>query len=137
MEFIYNNILFFVQTCFSLFGLIFTMTMLLKGGDASIYLPIFSSIITLWIPSPTQTLRSPIPQPIESFSPRSRVISRPITPLPESVIPISRPSEQRSIIPVPLQVIPMPSQRPIIPVSESIDEFNNNEENSQVSISIS
>lgn len=123
MEFVYNNILFFVQVCFSFFGLMFTMSMLLKGEDPSIYLPIFSSIITLWIPSPTQTLRFPISQPVIPISRHIEPINQPLIhaePNSPRIIPISRP-----IFPIEnasQSIASNPEERQIVPISQPLEE---------------
>lgn len=46
--------LFVTQACFSAAGIAFTMVMLYRGGDTSIYLPTLVSIISCWLPSPVR-----------------------------------------------------------------------------------
>lgn len=52
MEFITQNGLFLSQVFFSLVGVGFSMAMLVRGEDASIYLPIMTTIIGVWTPNP-------------------------------------------------------------------------------------
>ena len=54
-QFWYNNVLFLAQFIFSCFGIGFSAAMLLKGSDATIYLPILTSLLFLWVPSPAST----------------------------------------------------------------------------------
>lgn len=51
-KFLYNNAIMLIQACISVFGLAFSATMLLTGNDAGIYLPVMTSIIFFWCPSP-------------------------------------------------------------------------------------
>jgi hypothetical protein len=51
-KFFYNNAVFVSQLLISLFGLGFSAGMLITGKDAATYLPIMTSIIGVWIPSP-------------------------------------------------------------------------------------
>lgn len=51
-QFWYTNVTFVCQFLISMFGVSFCAAMLLKGYDSSIYLPIMTGIITIWIPSP-------------------------------------------------------------------------------------
>ena len=43
---------FIMQSCFSAIGMVFSAVMLLVGKEPSIYLPIFTSILFSWLPSP-------------------------------------------------------------------------------------
>jgi hypothetical protein len=51
-NFWYNNSLFMMQSLFSLIGVGFSAGMLITGHDSSVYLPIFTSLIFYWAPSP-------------------------------------------------------------------------------------
>ena len=53
--------LFYVQALFSGTGLIFAMVQLYRGGDPGTYLPVFSSIVSYWLPSPAAAHREPPP----------------------------------------------------------------------------
>ena len=50
--FFYTNLVFLAQFMFSLFGAAFCASMLYVGKDATVYLPILTSIISVWIPNP-------------------------------------------------------------------------------------
>ncbi len=56
--------LFLSQFFFSVIGVGFSITMLVLGNDPSIYLPIFSTIIGVWVPSPISKHRDVIHQPL-------------------------------------------------------------------------
>ena len=43
---------FWTQVIFSTIGMAFSVSMLATGRDPSIYLPIFTSILFAWLPSP-------------------------------------------------------------------------------------
>lgn len=45
---------FWTQVTFSTIGMAFSVSMLATGRDPSIYLPIFTSILFAWLPSPLQ-----------------------------------------------------------------------------------
>ena len=51
-KFLYNNALFIMQSLVSMFGLGFSAGMLIVGRDAATYLPILTSILFYWVPSP-------------------------------------------------------------------------------------
>lgn len=48
----FKNKHFLTQTLFSAMGITFSAGMLMIGKDPSIYLPIFTSILFAWLPSP-------------------------------------------------------------------------------------
>ena len=50
--FLHNNALFLAQMFFSLFLLAFSASMIYRGSDPSIYLPIMTSVTSYWFPSP-------------------------------------------------------------------------------------
>ena len=50
--------LFYVQATFSATALAFTMCMLIRGEDPGTYLPLFTSIVSYWLPSPISKPRS-------------------------------------------------------------------------------
>lgn len=52
MDFLSHNGLFLSQVFFSLVGVGFSIAMLVRGEDASIYLPIMTTIIGVWTPNP-------------------------------------------------------------------------------------
>lgn len=52
MNYITQHGLFISQFFFSLLGVGFSIGMLAKGEDPSVYLPVLSGIIGVWIPSP-------------------------------------------------------------------------------------
>lgn len=52
MDFMVHNGLFLSQVFFSLVGVGFSIGMLIRGEDASIYLPIMTTIIGVWTPNP-------------------------------------------------------------------------------------
>ena len=47
-----NDIILYLQCSITTIGLIFSGTMLIIGNNPNIYLPIFSSLIFSWMPSP-------------------------------------------------------------------------------------
>jgi hypothetical protein len=51
--------LFIGQFFFSLIGATFSIAMLVRGEDASIYLPVLSGIIGVWVPSPLSAAKQP------------------------------------------------------------------------------
>ena len=51
-KFFYNNALFLVQSLVSMLGLGFSAGMLITDHDAGVYLPVMTSIIFFWCPSP-------------------------------------------------------------------------------------
>jgi hypothetical protein len=51
-KFLYNNALFITQALVSFFGLGFSAAMLIQGRDTATYLPIMTSILFYWTPSP-------------------------------------------------------------------------------------
>ena len=63
MTFIYNNALFCIQVLFSAIMIAFSITMLYIGKDASVYLPVLTSIIGFWLPSPIQNTKQAANQP--------------------------------------------------------------------------
>ena len=63
MTFLSQNGLFLSQVFFSLVGVGFSIGMLVKGEDASIYLPILTTIIGVWTPNPL-SMRQPNTQEI-------------------------------------------------------------------------
>jgi hypothetical protein len=63
MGFLNQNGLFLSQVFFSLVGTGFSIGMLIKGEDASIYLPILTTIIGVWTPNPL-SMRQPSTQEI-------------------------------------------------------------------------
>jgi hypothetical protein len=63
-NYISDHGLFLTQFFFSLIGITFSMSMLILGKDPSIYLPIFSTIIGVWVPSPMSKQREY--QPLEN-----------------------------------------------------------------------
>jgi hypothetical protein len=52
MTFVSKHGLFLSQFFFSAVGVGFSIAMLIKGNDPSIYLPILSTIIGVWTPNP-------------------------------------------------------------------------------------
>ena len=57
-NYINDHGLFLSQFFFSLIGIGFSVTMIVLGNDPSIYLPIFSTIIGVWVPSPLSKQRN-------------------------------------------------------------------------------
>lgn len=55
--------LFIAQTAFSAIGVLFSISMLATGNDASIYLPILTGIIGYWVPSPGSTFQKKVTVP--------------------------------------------------------------------------
>ncbi len=55
MESLSANKHFWTQAIFSGVGVTFSAAMLMTGKDPSIYLPIFTSILFAWLPSPMST----------------------------------------------------------------------------------
>lgn len=51
-KFFYNNSLFIAQATFSLFATVFSAYMLIIGKPAEVYLPVITSCVSLWLPSP-------------------------------------------------------------------------------------
>ena len=58
-----QNLVFKVQTGFSFSLLVFCMSMLAAGQDASVYLPILTSLIGYWLPAPQY--HEPLPSQYE------------------------------------------------------------------------
>jgi hypothetical protein len=76
---------FWTQVIFSTVGMAFSVSMLASGRDPSIYLPIFTSILFAWLPSPmhhddaAEKHAAALPREIlnnnnPAYSPRSVVI---------------------------------------------------------------
>jgi hypothetical protein len=63
---------FLTQVIFSTIGMGFSVSMLVIGRDPSIYLPIFTSILFAWLPSPMQQQHSS-PDPPAPALPRDGV----------------------------------------------------------------
>ena len=110
---------FYTQMAFSATGLGFSAAMLLAGKDPSIYLPIFTSILFAWLPSPMAT------------SSKSSVGgSEPITV--GSLLPTQQQQHQHTIVTVP----PLdPHQQQQLPTSSSTSNSINNTNNNTSSIS--
>jgi hypothetical protein len=60
---------FWAQVVFSAAGIGFSSAMLLRGSDASVYLPVFTSILFAWLPSPLSNF------PPKAITPTSNVRS--------------------------------------------------------------
>lgn len=96
MGFLYNNALFTIQVVFSALVMSFSITMLYIGKDPSIYLPVLTSIIGFWLPSPAQTLKqlpAPVPQPLpESVTPVAALVPSSAVPQITEPMVIASPS---------------------------------------------
>ena len=76
------NMKFYMQATFSVSTFVFCVSMVATGHDPSIYLPVLTSVVSYWLPSPEYThptrpvqsdppspLQSPLPSPLESPPP--------------------------------------------------------------------
>jgi len=52
----HKNVHYYLQAGFSFTGLAFSATMLFVGKDPSVYLPLFTSILFAWLPSPISSM---------------------------------------------------------------------------------
>jgi hypothetical protein len=68
------------QILFSLFGFVFCVTMLVMGKQEGVYLPILTSIIGVWTPSPLSAGRDRLAQTADNPIPRSADVSTPHPP---------------------------------------------------------
>ena len=94
-----EDALFYAQLSFSLVGVIFTGTMsVLQPQNTNIYLPIFTSILFAWIPSPMsskgiqpqlQTLRTRV----QTLEHNSNTVLRIQPPITQSLFPSSTPDQ--------------------------------------------
>lgn len=57
-QIIYSNYILGIQVVISLVTMCFSISMLSLGKDPGIYLPILTSIVSVWLPSPVQNIRS-------------------------------------------------------------------------------
>lgn len=64
-----TNIVLWAQVFFSLAGFGFSMTMLLRGNDASIYLPVLTGILSAWMPSPIQQFQKKKSNELPTYNP--------------------------------------------------------------------
>ncbi len=82
------NKFFFTQATFSAIGVIFSATMLATGHEPSVYLPIMTSILFAWLPSPM----SPHPKPTPA-SPRAIYEQQQTSPTLETTVEVVSPSK--------------------------------------------
>lgn len=66
---------FAAQVLFSFTTMVFVMVMLLNNKDTGVYLPILSSVVSVWMPSPSvpkrNFARSKRPEPMDAITPSS------------------------------------------------------------------
>lgn len=68
-SYIRDHGLFLSQFFISTVALGFSMFMLIKGNDPGIYLPLLTTVIGVWVPSPmSANKQTPSPAPLESVA---------------------------------------------------------------------
>ncbi len=108
---------FLTQVLFSFIGICFSAGMLIKGSDPSIYLPILTSVLFAWTPSPRSNpppvlplTTPPVPPPTQPSTPPPVQSSAPppTLPSPPPTAPLPTLAAPQPVI---LQDLQMPPQR--------------------------
>lgn len=79
------------QVLFSVGGLMFSGAMLIKGKDASVYLPVLTGILGAWMPSPIQQLDNQRRQ-MQNNPPTLALAPSPAPPILEAPVPTPAPT---------------------------------------------
>jgi len=105
---------FLTQVLFSFLGICFSAGMLIKGSDPSIYLPVLTSVLFAWTPSPrsNQAPVLPVTQPaLQQLALQQPALQQPPDPTPPAPPPVLPPTTLTTPPAVLLQDLQIPPQR--------------------------